>query len=187
MGKEKTKTEYEIRTPKKELDFCIVKLLDSVVMSRAQIKQAVESRLGPVNKVTFDRHLENMRRNGWLIKHSENWKRGKPMLYSLHPKTIQAQRLDLLDYFVSRGTKKGLWTCGLSTKEKKLRNILFILNLMVVRPPLWNGYPRQPYDGISVDDITGAVGIGLPFGYTKLTKSNTEDILNTLCRENLMY
>lgn len=58
---------------------------------------------------------------------------------------------------------------------------------MVVKPPLANGYPRRPYDGISFEDVSYALNIGHPFGYTELTRLHTVNILEKLQKEDIIY
>ena len=183
-----SKREYKIRSKAAELDYAIAIALNSNILGHRQIKRTVEQLLGHiVYKSTLERHLKNMVEHGWVIKHLENWKLGKVLPYSLHPRAKQALRLDLFEPVVTTGRKKGIWTGSLSIEQKELRNFLFLLYLMVFKPPLANGYPRIPYDGISVDDVSYALNIGHPFGFTQLTTLHTLNILEKLRKENLIY
>ncbi len=58
---------------------------------------------------------------------------------------------------------------------------------MAVRPPLSSSYPRHPYDGLSVDDVLAALGLGHPFGYTELKKAQVDTIMKKLKKEEIIY
>lgn len=159
-------------------------------MGWRKLKKMVEELSGQViYKSTFERHLKKMVEEDMVIRDSANWRRGKILLHSLHPRTKQSVRMDLFESVTSTLEKKGIWALELTIEERELRNILFILLLMAVRFPLSNGYPRNPYDGITVGDIKGAIGrsVSFPFAPELLSELHIIYMMNKLEKENIIY